>query len=251
MLLDMPNAALKCNSGYGEISAFKSVPAEVSLCITIKITQEEYDAIGSNFTILGMPNGTSFFYLYKRTSSYMPGFTWAYKNANLAEEPSFEVKAAYYNSVMSSITDGKPHCLVCCVGNRTKESSISTYSDKGLKFFLDGKPINDLIAGRNKQFLNEPTSYVTSNSFRLGLQYPNYTLTGGIYSNIKYFNFDISATGAAYSLEDYQSNRDIPEAISGNVLLNLQNNISGSTWTDDSGNANNMTLSGDYEITDE
>ena len=35
------------------------------------------------------------------------------------------------------------------------------------------------------------------------------------------------------------------------VILNLHNKLSGSTWTDDSGNGYNMTLSGDFEITDE
>jgi hypothetical protein len=209
----IPDAGLKCNSVYGGISAFKSVPAEVSLCITIKITQEEYDPIGG-INILGMINGTSYFCLSKRPESYwMPGFAWAYKNANLAEESGFEIKQAYYNSVMSAILDGKPHKLVCCVGNRTKEalSSLSDYSDKGLKFFLDGVAVNDGIVGRNKQFLNVPTDFYATNTFGIGTN-TTYTLNGGCsLSNIKYFNFDISAEGAPYTLDDYQNGKDVPE----------------------------------------
>ena len=183
----MPNAGLKCDSVYGGISAFKSVPAALSFCLTIQMTQEQYDQLRDSVTIIGCPNGTSFFYLYKRTSSYMPGFTWSYKNANLAEEPSFEVKAAYYTSVMSAILDGKPHKLVCCVGNRTKEalSSLSGYSDKGLKFFLDGVAVNDGIGGRNKQFLNVPTDFYATNTFGIGTT-TTYTLTGGVLSYIKF-----------------------------------------------------------------
>ena len=35
------------------------------------------------------------------------------------------------------------------------------------------------------------------------------------------------------------------------VIFNLHNKLSGTTWQDESGNGNNMTLSGDFEITDE
>lgn len=209
--------SIKCNSTYGQISTLKSVPAEVSLCITIKITQEEYDPIGP-INILGMINGTSYFCLSKRPENYwMPGFTWSYKNANLAEESGFEIKLGYYSGVMSDILDGKPHKLVCCIGDRTKEDLpvISDYSDKGLKFFLDGVAVNDRIGGRNKQFLNVPTEFNATNTFGIGTN-TNYTLNGGCtISNVKYFNFDISTTGAPYTLDDYQNGKDVPENLLG------------------------------------
>lgn len=243
--------SIKCNSVYGGISALRTVPAEVSLCITIKITQEEYDPIGP-INILGMINGTSYFCLSKRPENYwMPGFTWAYKNANLAEESGFEVKLGYYNSVMSAILDGKPHKLVCCVGNRTKEDLpvISDYSDKGLKFFLDGVAVNDGIGGRNKQFLNVPTEFNATNTFGIGTS-TTYTLNGGCtISNVKYFNFDISTTGAPYTLDDYQNGKDVPNEVKDNLVLELNNfSKSNGVWLDSSANNWNMTFTGTYEL---
>ena len=242
--------SIKCNSVYGGISALRTVPAEVSLCITIKITQEEYDPIGP-INILGMINGTSYFCLSKRPENYwMPGFTWAYKNANLAEESGFEVKLGYYSGVMSAILDGKPHKLVCCIGDRTKEALpvLSDYSDKGLKFFLDGVAVNDNIGGRNKQFLNVPTEFNATNTFGIGTS-TNYTLNGGCtISNVKYFNFDISAEGAAYTLDDYQNDKDVPSELllnsgTNKAILSL-NNVSNTLWVDSSVNKYNATLSG-------
>ena len=223
--------SIKCNSTYGQISTLKSVPAEVSLCITIKITQEEYAAIGA-INILGMINGTSYFCLSKRPENYwMPGFTWAYKNANLAEESGFEVKLGYYSGVMSAILDGKPHKLVCCIGDRTKEALpvLSDYSDKGLKFFLDGVAVNDGIGGRNKQFLNVPTEFNATNTFGIGTS-TTYTLNGGCtISNVKYFNFDISAAGAGYTLDDYQNGVDVPSELLQGTLATTDPTMGAST----------------------
>ena len=239
MLLDMPNAALKCIDAYGEISAFKSVPATLSLCVTFRGTAEQYALMGDGRTVSGMPNGTSSFTLYKRPDSYwLGGLCWSYTNAAATTE-SVATKLCSYNTVMSIITDGKPHCLVCCVNP----------TEKKIKAYVDGVYVND---GYNyyKTFTATPTAFIASNSFKMGTT-TAYTLDGGCtISNIKYFNFDISATGAPYTLDDYQNNRDIPDGTSG-VILNLHNKLSGNTWQDESGNGYDMALQGDFEITDE
>jgi hypothetical protein len=235
----IPDAGLKCNSVYGQISAFKSVPAALSLCITIQMTQEQYDQFRDSGVIIGCPNGVSNFCLYKRPASgWLGGLCWGYTNAAATTE-SLATKICFYNTVMSTITDGKTHCLVCCVNP----------TEKKIKAYVDGVYVNDGYDSY-KTFTATPTAFITSNSFGIGTN-TTYTLNGGCtISNVKYFNFDISAEGAAYSLEDYQNNRDIPDGTSG-IILNLHNKLSGTTWQDESGNGHNMTLSGDYEITDE
>lgn len=245
----MPDAGLKCDSVYSDLSLY-TVPAELSFCLTIQMTQEQYAQLRDNVTIIGCPNGTSWFALLLDSYSLSKGFIWSYKNANLPEETAYSGKRGYYRDVMSAILDGKPHKLVCCIGDRIKEAytELSGYSDKGLKFFLDGVAVNDGIGGRNKQFLNVPTEFNATNKFRIGTA-TTYTLTGGVLSNIKYFNFDISADGSAYTLDDYQNDKDIPDGTSG-VILNLANKLSGNTWQDESGNGYDMALQGDFEIVD-
>lgn len=227
----MPNAGLKCNSTYGQIATLKTVPASFSLCITIRMTQEERDKIADARTFVGMPNGYSWLFLVENKAI---GPFWYFKNSGVMP---FAHAVYYRGQYLSTLTDGSTHKLVC---------SLNT-TEKRLKCYIDG------VLAESKSLSNETlVDFQTTNVFRLGTaDTAQYRLEAGTYSNVKYFNFDISATGAPYTLDDYQNNRDIPEAISGNVLLNLQNNISGSTWTDDSGNGHNMTLSGDYEITDE
>lgn len=202
--------SLKCISTYGNNASLKTVPAELSLCVTLQMTQEEYNQLNDIIGILGCPNGTSWFALIKGTASKL---FWQYKNENLAEESGHESKMGRYNNVMTTILDGKPHKLVCCIGNRVKdETAVENYSDKGLKIFLDGVAVNDGIDSRNKQFLNPPTEFTATNSFRFGA-YSSNSLTSGIISNVKYFNFDISAEGAAYTLDDYQNDRDAPNSL--------------------------------------
>ena len=201
---------LKCNSVYGNTSLY-TVPASLSLCVTFRGTAEQYALIGDGRALVGMPNGTSNFTLYKRPDSgWLGGLCWSYTNAAATTE-SVATKLCFYNTVMSIITDGKPHCLVCCVNP----------TEKKIKAYVDGVYVND---GYNsyKTFTATPAAFIANNSFSMGsmgVATAN-TLTGGCtISNIKYFNFDISADGSAYTLDDYQNNRDVPDALSSAYIV--------------------------------
>ena len=229
LLLDMPNAGLKCNSTYGQIATLKTVPASFSLCVTIRMTQEERDKIGDARTFLGMPNGYSWLALIENKNI---GPFWYLKNDGVMSW----ARAVYYRGqYLSTLTDGSTHKLVC---------SLNT-TEKRLKCYIDG------VLAESSSLSNETlVDFQTTNVFRLGTGYnAQYRLEAGTYSNVKYFSFDISATGAAYTLDDYQNNRDIPDGTSG-VILNLHNKLSGSTWQDESGNGYDMALQGDFEIVD-
>lgn len=225
----MPNAALKCNSTYGQIATLKTVPASFSLCITIRMTQEERDKIGDARTFVGMPNGYSWLALIENKAI---GPFWYLKNSDTMPWGH----AVYYRGqYLSTLTDGSTHKLVC---------SLNT-TEKRLKCYIDG------VLAESKSLSNETLAdFQTTNVFRLGTGYnAQYRLEAGTYSNIKYFNFDISADGSAYSLDDYQNDKDIPDGTSG-VILNLANKLSGTTWQDESGNGYDMALQGDFEIVD-
>lgn len=239
MLLDMPNAALKCNSAYGEISALKTVPPSLSLCVTIRMTQAEWEALQGDINFLGNPNRTYWAQLIGYRASTAPtawGLRWNFRGPNDGNAIQIRYKEYMDGTRSPNILDGKPHTLVCTINAETKK----------MKAFLDG----EVIVG-GKITIPDRIEYTATNSFRVGTAYPRYNLTGGCaLSNIKYFNFDISATGAPYTLDDYQNNRDIPDGTSG-VILNLHNKLSGNTWQDESGNGYDMALQGDFEITDE
>lgn len=165
-------------------------------------------------------------YIYKVGAQ----FIYRYKSDNLSS-----ARLVYFPTAsMEGLLDGNAHKVVVITSN------------SGSRIYLDGAKIANYTS---TLVPTEFTSSAWNTSFRIG-NHVSSMQKGGTISNIKYFSFDISAADAAYTLDDYQNNRDIPDGISG-VILNLQNKLSESTWTDESGNGYNMTLSGDYEITDE
>ena len=116
LTIAIPDAGLKCNSVYGNTSLY-TVPSELSLCVTLQMTQEEYDAFTNYINILGHYGGTNGFMLYKRQGAWLNGFTISYKNSALVEDQL--TKLVTFEPVMSTILDGKPHKLVCCIGDMT------------------------------------------------------------------------------------------------------------------------------------
>lgn len=210
---------LKCNSTYGEIATLKTVPASFSLCITIRMTQEERDKIADARTFVGMPNGYSWLALIENKAI---GPFWYLKNSGVMQS----AYAVYYRrQYLSTLTDGSPHKLVC---------SLNT-TEKRLKCYIDG------VLAESSSLSNETlVDFQTTNVFRLGTGYnAQYRLEAGTYSNIKYFNFDISATGAPYTLDDYQNDKDVPDELSSAYIVspdkeypivNTTTNTNPSTW---------------------
>lgn len=184
---------LKCSSVYGSTSLY-TVPAELSLCVTLQITAEQYEAMTAAINILGSVNGASWFNLIRRRySESNDRLQWEYKNSNVMTSSA---AAAYSASYTPTITDGQPHKLVCCI----------SAAEKKIKAFLDG-----VLIGAADLSATPPAEFQATNSFSLGTRYPNLNLQGGgVLSNVKYFNFDISASGAPYTLEDYQNDKDVP-----------------------------------------
>ncbi len=222
MTTAIPDAGLKCNSVYGSITSLYTVPAELSLCVTLQITAEQYAAMTVSINILGSVNGTSWFNLIRRAYTGNDRLQWEYKNSNVMTS---SIAAPYYASYTPTITDGKPHKLVCCV----------SAAEKKIKAFLDG-----VLIGTADLSATPPAEFTATNCFRLGTLYPNYNLQGGgVISNIKYFNFDISADGAAYTLDDYQNDKDVPDELSSAYIVspdkeypivNTTTNTNPSTW---------------------
>ena len=230
LLQDIPNAAVKFLNAWGD-TGLQTTPANFSLCLTLKMTQAEFNGMTNYGLLIGQVNNDSLAspncnYIYKVGAQ----FIYLYKSANLSS-----ARAVYFPTAsMAALLDGNAHKIVVITANG------------GTRIYVDGGRIANYTSSLVP---TEFTSSAWNTSFRIG-NHASSMQKGGTISNIKYFNFDISATGAAYTLDDYQNNRDIPDGISG-VILNLHNKLSGTTWTDESGNGYNMTLSGDFEITDE
>lgn len=224
MLLDMPNAAVAFGGAYGTI-ALQTTPAFLSLCLTLKMTQANFDSLPIYTRFIGQQGGNATYsYLYNQIYKNGAGNLVYLHRTGTSGERSLIIP-------QETVFNGNPHRIVAIVNS------------SGAFVYVDTTRVANWISSQ------VPTEFTTTNSpFSCGTAGAN--LTGATISNIKYFNFDISATGAPYTLDDYQNNRDIPDGISG-VILNLHNNLSGTTWTDESGNGYNMALSGDFEITDE
>lgn len=226
----MPNAAVKFTNAWGD-TGLQTTPANFSLCLTLKMTQTEFDGMTNYGLLIGQVNNDSLAspncnYIYKVGTQ----FVYLYKSANLSS-----ARAVYFPTAsMAALLDGNAHKIVVITANN------------GTRIYVDGGRVANYTSSLVP---TEFTSSAWNTSFRIG-NHASSMQKGGTISNIKYFNFDISAAGAGYTLDDYQNNRDIPDGTSG-IILNLHNKLSGTTWQDESGNGHNMTLSGDYEITDE
>lgn len=230
------NRGLKCNRVYGGTN-LKDLTADLSLCVTIKVTAKEYAAMLDRMNIVGCVNGVNYFHLFKRPASgWLPGLTFMYSNSALTETQP--IKHGFYNSVINDIIDGQVHKLVCVINSKAKL----------LTFYLDGVAVNDGQPDY-KSFDTTPTAFTASNSFSVGIP-PNYRLTGGfIISNIKLFNTPIDqprSSGITYTLSDYQN--DIPVTNKSELLIDLNNKLTGATWVDESSNGHDMTLEGSYNI---
>ena len=230
------NRGLECNGVYGYTN-LKDLTADLSFCVTIKVTADEYAAMNESINIAGCINGANYFSLTKRPAAgWLPGLTFSYCNSALTETQS--IKHGFYNSVINDIIDGQVHKLVCVINSNAKLFT----------FYLDGVAVNDGQPAF-KSFDTTPTAFTATNNFRIGTT-PAFSIAGGhIISNIKLFNTPIDqprSSGITYTLGDYQN--DIPVTDRSELLIDLNNKLTGTTWVDESSNGHNMTLEGSYNI---
>ena len=186
----IPDAGLKCVDAWGD-TGLQTTPANFSLCITLKMTQAEFDGMINYGLLIGQvdnaaANSPNCNYIYKVGNQ----FVYRYKSDNLSS-----ARAVYFpTSAMAILLDGVAHKIVAITAN------------DGSRLYVDGVRVANYTSSL------VPTEFTSSGwntSFRIG-NHASSMQKGGIFSNVKYFNFDISASGAAYTLEDYQNDKDVP-----------------------------------------
>ena len=196
-----------------------------SMCGIIQMSAETFASIGGYQRIFGgYSSGNKSTLVLQKTSA--TGNQLYCRVLIYKESPTIDYGASFDASI---ITDGKPHCIVCCYNLGT----ISVYVD------------GNLVKTASKEYAKE----ITPESFQIGDA--NSAIDG--ISNVAIFNFDMSAEDAPYTLADYQQGKPIPaECLDSSseqrALLALENyTITNGTTKqifDYSGNANDATCSG-------
>lgn len=204
------------NGGRGQTTFANSFPI-FSMCATMSMTQTQFDSIVDYTNFFGYPAGTNYNMLYKNGTNIV----WVVKDT--INDRFLQLSTAQRTLLL----DGNYH-RICLIGNNNI-----------LKLSIDGT-VSTLSTIINTS--GYPTTY--NNPFMVG-QLSNLK---GKFSNIKFFNFDISAVGAPYTVSDYQNGKDVPSALllnsgTNKAILSL-NNVSNTLWVDSSVNKYNATLSG-------
>ena len=208
-LLKQNGGQLYLNGGYATTNCKPTFGAAQSLLFTYEVSETELDSsawcIIGNLHIWSSQKGFGF---AKNTSNKIQcGFNWSGNTTG----------RAFIEANTTAFADGKPHAWALICGKDDTSGFFKLYCDGvliGSKTSL--ALFNDFIPTYGFYFGKSQVSDAQDSSAK------------GRLSRVAFFNFDVSAPDALYSLADYQTGKSIPpsllNATEGNrAVLNLEN----------------------------
>lgn len=199
---------LYLNGGSATTNCKPTFGAAQSLLFTYEVSESELDSaawsIIGNMHIWSSQKGFGF---AKNTSNKIQcGFNWS---GNTTERAFIEANTTF--------ADGKPHAWALVCGKNDTNGFFKLYRD------------GVLIGSKTSLALFE--DFIPTYGFYIGKAQAGGSAdvsAKGRLSRIAFFNFDVSASDALYSLADYQTGKSIPpsllNATEGNrAVLNLEN----------------------------
>lgn len=198
-LSDLRRAKQNCgqlylNGGYGFTNCKPTFGAAQSLLFTYEVSETELDSaawcIIGNLHIWSSQKGFGF---AKNTSNKIQcGFNWSGNTTG----------RAFIEANTTAFADGKPHAWALICGKDDTSGFFKLYCDGvliGSKTSL--ALFNDFIPTYGFYFGKSQVSGAQDSSAK------------GRLSRVAFFNFDVSAPDALYSLADYQTGKSIPPTL--------------------------------------
>ena len=198
-LSDLRRAKQNCgqlylNGGYGFTNCKPTFGAAQSLLFTYEVSETELDSaawcIIGNLHIWSSQKGFGF---AKNTSNKIQcGFNWSGNTTG----------RAFIEANTTAFADGKPHAWALICGKDDTSGFFKLYCDGvliGSKTSL--ALFNDFIPTYGFYFGKSQVSSAQDSSAK------------GRLSRVAFFNFDVSAPDALYSLADYQTGKSIPPTL--------------------------------------
>ena len=198
-LSDLRRAKQNCgqlylNGGYGFTNCKPTFGAAQSLLFTYEVSETELDSaawcIIGNLHIWSSQKGFGF---AKNTSNKIQcGFNWSGNTTG----------RAFIEANTTAFADGKPHAWALICGKDDTSGFFKLYCDGvliGSKTSL--ALFNDFIPTYGFYFGKSQVSSAQDSSAK------------GRLSRVAFFNFDVSAPDALYSLADYQTDKSIPPTL--------------------------------------
>lgn len=198
-LSDLRRAKQNCgqlylNGGYGFTNCKPTFGAAQSLLFTYEVSETELDSaawcIIGNLHIWSSQKGFGF---AKNTSNKIQcGFNWSGNTTG----------RAFIEANTTAFADGKPHAWALICGKDDTSGFFKLYCDGvliGSKTSL--ALFNDFIPTYGFYFGKSQVSGAQDSSAK------------GRLSRVAFFNFDVSAPDALYSLADYQTDKSIPPTL--------------------------------------
>lgn len=205
-ILKQNGGQLYLNGGYATTNCKPTFGAAQSLLFTYEVSEAELDA--SPWSIIGNAHiwsGQKGIGFAKNTSNNIQcGFNWG------GTTETREILTA----TTAQFADGKPHAWALVCGKNATNGFLKLYRDGvliGSKTSL--ALFNDFIPDNGFYFGKAQTSGEQDSSAK------------GRLSRVAFFNFDVSASDASYSLADYQAGKSIPPSFNlttPQVLLDLK-----------------------------
>lgn len=208
-ILKQNGGQLYLNGGSATINCKPTFGAAQSLMFTYEVSESELDA--SPWSIIGnsriWDDQKGFGFAKNTNDKFQCGFNWGGTTKT----------NAYLAATTAQFADGKPHTWALICGKTETNGFFRLYRDGVL---IDSKTnlalFDDFTPSYGFYFGKAQTSGAKDNSAK------------GRLSRVAFFNFDVSASDAAYTLADYQAGKLIPpillNATDGNrAILNLEN----------------------------
>lgn len=229
-ILKQNGGQLYLNGGYGFTNCKPTFGAAQSLLFTYEVSESElistspWSIIG-NLRIWDNKKGIGF---AKNTSNNIQcGFNWAGNTTG----------RAFLEAPKAQLADGKPHAWALVCGKNDTNGFFKLYRD------------GVLIGSKTNLALFE--DFIPTYGFYLGKAQAGGSTdisAKGRLSRVAFFNFDVSASDALYSLVDYQSGKSIPPTLNlmaQDVLTLKESDVS--ALTQNTYNLGDLTLSAVWE----
>ena len=228
-ILKRNGGQLYLNGGYATTNCKPTFGAAQSLLFTYEVSEAELDA--SPWSIIGNAHiwsGQKGIGFAKNTSNNIQcGFNWAGNTTG----------RAFLEAPKAQLADGKPHALALICGKNDTNGFFKLYRDGVL---VDSKTSLALFY-----------DFIPTYGFYLGKSQVSSAADApakGRLSRVAFFNFDVSASDALYSLVDYQSGKSIPPTLNlmaQDVLTLKESDVS--ALTQNTYNLGDLTLSAVWE----
>ena len=228
-ILKRNGGRLYLNGGYATTNCKPTFSAAQSLLFTYEVSEAELDA--SPWSIIGNAHiwsGQKGIGFAKNTSNNIQcGFNWAGNTTG----------RAFLEAPKAQLADGKPHAWALVCGKNDTNGFFKLYRD------------GVLIGSKTNLALFE--DFIPTYGFYLGKAQAGGSTdisAKGRLSRVAFFNFDVSASDALYSLVDYQSGKSIPPTLNlmaQDVLTLKESDVS--ALTQNTYNLGDLTLSAVWE----